>query len=644
VPNRRELQAADAASAAEEEDADSAACENGADADSGSETEDDDALSAQLRGVRFTLRCSLDVRPRCDAPGCPCGGAPAPTAGPWCAEALSWRDLLDTCALDERISPAHATLQLAGGGGGEPVPLLPALRGEVPLPGVPGLRAAAAAGVPLGERHTKVLHVLQLQAALLRGDFKGALALHNAGGVATRRAQAWLTDDWAACLLGTRLLHASAADVSACAAVAAAGGLAFGRRLTEDVVSMDLVCLGCLLIGALAPVLRDAAAEQAAANPLASVMMSLHGSAPSLACSTASVESAARALRAACEAALGLITHAPAGASRHDVAAALEAREHHTAAASLLVVGCETGGGDGKPGVFVHLVNTLPELASLFSRSTTAAAAAAAGQPPPDARLLAAACRAAGRLFRAITAQPRTAPGLCAEEGDDEDSSKYRTMEWAICCVLGTLGVLRGALAAGDAHTARWVLTYALLPAAFFQLHTRRAQIAGFRRGLQPGPDIAQLPVRCAFCLCRRCAPRRGDGFAEAVMGLVFGASGLDVVCAALAANAAAVRAPAAAAARRGARALPSLPRPPPPAPPPAPVPPPPREHKEEEEEEDDDDALCVCCLDAERDTALPGCADVHAPVLCAPCAVAVCARAAPTCPLCRAPVAGADA
>ena len=54
-----------------------------------------------------------------------------------------------------------------------------------------------------------------------------------------------------------------------------------------------------------------------------------------------------------------------------------------------------------------------------------------------------------------------------------------------------------------------------------------------------------------------------------------------------------------------------------------------------------EDDGLCIVCLDADRDTPLPGCAGKHAPVLCAACAVAVCARAASAaCPWCDAPCA----
>jgi hypothetical protein len=49
-------------------------------------------------------------------------------------------------------------------------------------------------------------------------------------------------------------------------------------------------------------------------------------------------------------------------------------------------------------------------------------------------------------------------------------------------------------------------------------------------------------------------------------------------------------------------------------------------------------DALCVICLDAERDTPLPRCAAAHAAVLCSGCAARVLLAAAPTCPLCRAP------
>jgi hypothetical protein len=51
-----------------------------------------------------------------------------------------------------------------------------------------------------------------------------------------------------------------------------------------------------------------------------------------------------------------------------------------------------------------------------------------------------------------------------------------------------------------------------------------------------------------------------------------------------------------------------------------------------------EDDELCVCCLDAPRDTPLAGCAAAHAPVVCAGCAGQLLAGAAPACPLCRAP------
>jgi hypothetical protein len=53
-----------------------------------------------------------------------------------------------------------------------------------------------------------------------------------------------------------------------------------------------------------------------------------------------------------------------------------------------------------------------------------------------------------------------------------------------------------------------------------------------------------------------------------------------------------------------------------------------------------EDDDLCVCCLDAPRDTPLAGCAAAHAPVMCAACVALLLARATPACPLCRAPVA----
>jgi hypothetical protein len=50
------------------------------------------------------------------------------------------------------------------------------------------------------------------------------------------------------------------------------------------------------------------------------------------------------------------------------------------------------------------------------------------------------------------------------------------------------------------------------------------------------------------------------------------------------------------------------------------------------------DDDLCVCCLDQPRDTALPGCAPAHPPVMCAACVVMLMSGAAPpACPLCRA-------
>jgi hypothetical protein len=57
-----------------------------------------------------------------------------------------------------------------------------------------------------------------------------------------------------------------------------------------------------------------------------------------------------------------------------------------------------------------------------------------------------------------------------------------------------------------------------------------------------------------------------------------------------------------------------------------------------------EDDALCVCCLDAARDTPLAACAAVHAPVLCGPCAGRV-ARlgAAPCCPWCGARIAAGE-
>ena len=57
-------------------------------------------------------------------------------------------------------------------------------------------------------------------------------------------------------------------------------------------------------------------------------------------------------------------------------------------------------------------------------------------------------------------------------------------------------------------------------------------------------------------------------------------------------------------------------------------------------DEAHEDDHLCVVCLDGPRDTSLPGCAAVHADVLCAGCAAALLARHKP-CPLCRAPTVG---
>jgi hypothetical protein len=56
-------------------------------------------------------------------------------------------------------------------------------------------------------------------------------------------------------------------------------------------------------------------------------------------------------------------------------------------------------------------------------------------------------------------------------------------------------------------------------------------------------------------------------------------------------------------------------------------------------DEAHEDDLLCLICLDAPRDTPLPCCAAAHAPVLCAPCAVRLCARERLACPLCRSPV-----
>ena len=52
-----------------------------------------------------------------------------------------------------------------------------------------------------------------------------------------------------------------------------------------------------------------------------------------------------------------------------------------------------------------------------------------------------------------------------------------------------------------------------------------------------------------------------------------------------------------------------------------------------------DDDGLCIVCLDEPRSTALPGCADAHAPVLCAGCVALLRRGNAPACPLCRAPI-----
>ena len=51
-----------------------------------------------------------------------------------------------------------------------------------------------------------------------------------------------------------------------------------------------------------------------------------------------------------------------------------------------------------------------------------------------------------------------------------------------------------------------------------------------------------------------------------------------------------------------------------------------------------EDDLLCVCCLDAPRDTALAGCAGVHADAVCSDCAALLLSRPLPSCPLCRAP------
>lgn len=50
-----------------------------------------------------------------------------------------------------------------------------------------------------------------------------------------------------------------------------------------------------------------------------------------------------------------------------------------------------------------------------------------------------------------------------------------------------------------------------------------------------------------------------------------------------------------------------------------------------------EDDNLCLICLDADRDTALPGCA--HPPVLCAMCVVLLRRSKQAACPLCRTPL-----
>lgn len=56
---------------------------------------------------------------------------------------------------------------------------------------------------------------------------------------------------------------------------------------------------------------------------------------------------------------------------------------------------------------------------------------------------------------------------------------------------------------------------------------------------------------------------------------------------------------------------------------------------------EDPDDELCVCCLDAARDTPLAACAAMHAPVLCGPCAARIATLGAkPSCPWCNTPIA----
>jgi hypothetical protein len=52
-----------------------------------------------------------------------------------------------------------------------------------------------------------------------------------------------------------------------------------------------------------------------------------------------------------------------------------------------------------------------------------------------------------------------------------------------------------------------------------------------------------------------------------------------------------------------------------------------------------DDDELCVCCMDAPRDTALRACADKHAPVLCAACAASVLVQGSKVCPWCSTPL-----
>ncbi len=77
-----------------------------------------------------------------------------------------------------------------------------------------------------------------------------------------------------------------------------------------------------------------------------------------------------------------------------------------------------------------------------------------------------------------------------------------------------------------------------------------------------------------------------------------------------------------------------------------APRPPAPRQQPQQQlasaaDAPHEDDGLCVCCLDAPRDTALPGCAGAHPPAVCAACATLLLHAAAPACPLCRAPLAG---